>query len=80
MRATTHLVELERVEEVVELAVLGRLVEAHKVLLQTVQRELLLVVDVDLERLQGEREKDRQSLSLGLPRRAGKRKTDARSA
>lgn len=48
---TTHLVELERVEKVVELAVLGRLVEAHKVLLQAVQRELLLVVDVDLERL-----------------------------
>ena len=49
---TTHLVELERVEKVVELAVLGRLVEAHKVLLQAVQRELLLVVHVDLERLQ----------------------------
>lgn len=47
------LVELERVEEVVELAVLGGLVEAHKVLLQTVQRELLLVVHVDLEGLQG---------------------------
>lgn len=47
------LVKLERVEEVVELAVLGGLVEAHKVLLQTVQRELLLVVHVDLEGLQG---------------------------
>lgn len=46
-----YLVELERVEEVVELAVLGRLLEANKVLLQTVERELLLVVDVDLERL-----------------------------
>lgn len=46
-----HLVELERVKEVVELAVLGRLLEADKVLLQAVERELLLVVDIDLKRL-----------------------------
>lgn len=45
------LVELERVEEVVQLAVLGRLLQADVVLLQSVQGELLLVVDVDLERL-----------------------------
>lgn len=54
-RAATNLVELERVEEVVELAVLGALLEADEVLLKSVERELLLVVDVDFERLWIER-------------------------
>lgn len=46
-----HLVELKRVEQVVELAVLLALLELEEVLLETVQRQLGLVVDVDLERL-----------------------------
>lgn len=46
-----HLVKLERVEQVVELAVLLLLLELEEVLLETVQRQLGLVVDVDLERL-----------------------------
>jgi hypothetical protein len=45
------LVELQAVEKVVELAVLLLLVKLHVVLLQTVQRQLLLVIDVDLERV-----------------------------
>jgi len=45
------LVELEVVEQVVELAVLLLLLELEEVLLQTVQGELGLVVDVDLEGL-----------------------------
>jgi hypothetical protein len=49
----TDLVELERVEELVELAVLLLLLELDVVLLQTVQRELGLVIDVDLKRLAG---------------------------
>lgn len=49
---STDLVELERVEEIVELSVLGSLVESNKVLLQSVKRKFLLVVDVDFERLQ----------------------------
>lgn len=44
-----NLVELERVEQVVELAVLGRFFQTDVVLLQTVQRQLGLVVDVDFE-------------------------------
>jgi hypothetical protein len=47
------LVELERVEEIVELSVLGSLFETDEMLLKTVKSELLLVVDVDLERLDG---------------------------
>lgn len=47
------LVELELIEQVVQLAVLGSLFELDKVLLQTVQRQLGLVIDVDLERLRG---------------------------
>ena len=46
-----HLVELERIEQVIELAVLLALLKPDKVLLETVERELLLVIDVDLERL-----------------------------
>ena len=45
------MVELERVEEIVELSVLGSLVESNEVLLQSVKGEFLLVVDVDFERL-----------------------------
>lgn len=45
------LVELERVEEVVEFAVLGGFFETNVVLLKTVEGELGLVVDVDFERL-----------------------------
>ena len=45
------LIELKAVEEIVELAVLLRLVELDTVLLKTVQRELSLVIDVDLERI-----------------------------
>ena len=47
----TDLVEFEVIEHVVELAVLFLFLELEIVLLQTVQRELGLVVDVDLERL-----------------------------
>lgn len=50
-KAKAHLVELERIEQIVQLAVLGALLEADKVLLQSVERELLLVVDVNLEGL-----------------------------
>jgi hypothetical protein len=46
-----HLVELEVVEQVVELAVLLLLLELEVVLLKTVQGQLGLVVDVDLEGL-----------------------------
>ena len=45
------LVELQRIEQVIQLAVLGGLLEANVVLLQSVESELLLVVDVDLEGL-----------------------------
>lgn len=47
----TDLVELEIVEEVVELPVLLLLFELEEVLLETVEGELGLVVDVDLEGL-----------------------------
>jgi hypothetical protein len=43
------LVELKRIEKVVELSVLFRLFELDGVLLQTVEGELGLIVDVDLE-------------------------------
>lgn len=49
--SSTHLVELERIKKVVQLAVLGAFLEANKVLLESVKGELLLVVDVDLEGL-----------------------------
>ena len=45
------LVELQLIEEVVELPVLLTLVKLHVILLQTVKGQLLLVVDVDLERV-----------------------------
>ena len=45
------LVEVERVEQVVELAVLLALAEHDVVLHEAVERELGLVVDVDLHRL-----------------------------
>jgi len=45
------LVELELVEQVVELPVLLLLLELEEVLLETVQGQLCLVIDVDLERL-----------------------------
>jgi hypothetical protein len=45
------LVELQAIEKVVKLAVLLLLVKLHVVLLQTVQRQLLLVVYIDLERV-----------------------------
>lgn len=45
------LIELERVQQIVELAVLLALIELDKVLLQTVQGKLLLVVNVDLQRV-----------------------------
>lgn len=46
-----HLVEVERVEQVGQLAVLLLLLQHHVVLHEAVQRELGLVVDVDLHRL-----------------------------
>lgn len=48
---TADLVELERVEQVVELPVLGVFLDLDEVLLQSVQGELGLVVNVDLKRL-----------------------------
>lgn len=49
--ATTDLVELEVVEQVVELPVLLLLLQLEVILLQTVQSELGLVIDVDFKRL-----------------------------
>jgi hypothetical protein len=46
-----YLVELEGIEEVVEFAVLRGFFETNEVLLKTVKGELLLIVDVDFERL-----------------------------
>jgi hypothetical protein len=48
------LVELERVEQIVELPVLLALVEFDVVLLKTVKCQLLLVVDIDLQRISHE--------------------------
>jgi len=50
-RVETHLVELEAVQQIVELSVLLALGELDKVLLKTVEGQLGLVVDVNLERL-----------------------------
>ena len=69
MDCETYLIELERVEEIVELSVLGSLVQSNEMLLQSVKRELLLVVDVDLERLQPSKE------SVDRPECGGKRET-----
>lgn len=52
----TNLVELQGVEEVVQLPVLLLLLELDVVLLETVEGELGLVVDVNLERLGGTEE------------------------
>lgn len=46
-----NLVELQLVKKVIELPVLLALIELHVVLLQTVQSQLLLVIDVDFERV-----------------------------
>jgi hypothetical protein len=43
------LVELEAIKKVVELPVLLTLVELHVELLETVERQLLLVIDIDLK-------------------------------
>jgi len=50
-RVETHLVELEAVQQIVELSVLLALGELDKVLLKTVEGQLGLVVDVNLEGL-----------------------------
>lgn len=46
-----HLVEFEGIEKIVELAVLRGFFETNEMLLKTVESELLLVIDVDFERL-----------------------------
>lgn len=46
-----HLVELEVVQEIIKLSVLGTLLKLDVMLLQTVQSELSLVIDVDFKRL-----------------------------
>lgn len=56
------LVELELIEQVVELAVLLGLAELDVVLLETVEGELGLVVDVDLQRVTHELLADRTGL------------------
>lgn len=48
----SYLVELQRVKQIVQLSVLGGLLQLDVVLLQTVQSKLGLVVHVDLKRLQ----------------------------
>jgi hypothetical protein len=53
----THLVELERVEEVGQLAGLLLLLQFDVELKQSVERQLRLVVDVDLERVLAELDK-----------------------
>lgn len=50
----TNLIELERIEEIVELAVLRTLFQPNEMLLKTMQRQLLLVIDVNLKRLAGQ--------------------------
>lgn len=75
------LVEVERVEQVVELAVLLALAEHHVVLHEAVQRELGLVVDVDLHRLflavfyfgGGERKKGKKEGKKRGKKREGKK-------
>ena len=49
----TDLVEFERVQQVVQLAVLFALLQLDVVLLETVQRKLGLIVDVDFQGLGG---------------------------
>ena len=43
-----HLIELQRIQQVGQLAVLLSLLQLDKVLLQTVQSQARLVVDIDL--------------------------------
>jgi hypothetical protein len=57
MCAMTYLVELKRVQQVVQLAVLGRLVDLDEMLLEPMEGEFSLVIDVDLQRLQKQKEK-----------------------
>ena len=47
----THLIEVKGVQKLVQLPVLANLLQLHVVLLETVKRELRLVIDEDLERL-----------------------------
>ena len=56
----THLVELERVEEVGQLAGLLLLLQFDVELEQSVERQLRLVVDVDLERVLAELDMERR--------------------
>lgn len=56
------LVELEVIQKLVQLSVLLRLAQLDVVLLQTVQRELGVIVDVDLERVAHELLADRSDI------------------
>lgn len=47
----TDLIEFEGIKQIVQLSILGRLLDLDEVLLETVQGEFRLVVDIDLERL-----------------------------
>ena len=53
----TYLVELKRVQQVVQLAVLGRLVDLDEMLLEPMEGEFSLIIDIDLQRLQKQKEK-----------------------
>lgn len=54
MPLKTDLVELQRIQKVVQLAVLLRLLQFYEMLLETVESQLCLVVDIDLEGLRVE--------------------------
>ena len=56
------LVELEAVEQIVELSILLALIELQIVLLQTMESQLLLVIDVDLQRVLHELLADKSDL------------------
>ena len=56
------LVELQAVQQLVEFAVLLRLVELDAVLLKTVESELGLIVDIDFERISHELLADRANI------------------
>lgn len=60
------LVELERIEQIVQLSVLGGFSELDVVLLQTVQGELGLVIDVNFKGLQMKGREKGQSAVLFL--------------
>lgn len=45
------MIEFEGIKQIVQLSILGRLLDLDEVLLETVQGEFRLVVDIDLERL-----------------------------